>query len=65
MQRRRFKHAASLEERLAEEARRWREQPELLPPGHEREELMRKARQADTACHLDQWLKSPGLASPT
>jgi hypothetical protein len=60
MQRLRFKHTTSLEERLAEEAKRWREQAEPLPPEPERDELMRKARQADTACHLNQWLASPG-----
>jgi hypothetical protein len=26
--------------------------------------LLRKARQAETAAHLNQWLSSPGLQSP-
>ena len=64
MLRLRSKHTTSLEERLAEEARRWREQAKLLPPGPERDELMRKANQADAACHLNQWLASPALESP-
>jgi len=55
----RFKHTTSLEERLAEEARRWREQAELLPLGPERDELMRKVRQTDAASQLNQWLASP------
>jgi hypothetical protein len=57
----RLRFTTSLEERLAEEARRWREQAKLLPPGPERDELMRKANQADAACHLNQWLASPAL----
>ena len=59
MLRLRSKHTTSLEERLAEEARRWREQAKLLPPGPERDELMRKANQVDAACHLNQWLHRP------
>jgi hypothetical protein len=26
--------------------------------------LLRKARQAETAAHISEWLSSPGLASP-
>jgi hypothetical protein len=37
----------SLEERLSEEAKRLREEAKLLPPGAKRDELIRKARQAD------------------
>jgi len=29
-----------------------------------REALLRKARQADTAAHIDNWLRSPGLQPP-
>ena len=61
MKRRRVKHEISFEERLAAEAKRLREQAEALPPGIERDELMRKARQAETASHMDEWLRSPGL----
>jgi hypothetical protein len=62
--RRRFKHTASLKERLSQEAASCREQAKLLPPGAVREALLRKARQADTAAHIDNWLRSPGLQPP-
>ena len=63
--RRRFKQTQSLEERLAEEAKRLREEAKLLPPGAKRDELIRKARQADTGSHVSEWLRSPGLRPPT
>ena len=62
--RRRFKQTVSLEERLAEEARRLREEAELLPHGPVREAALRKARQAETGSHMSEWLRSPGLQPP-
>lgn len=64
MQRRRFKQTVTLEARLAEEAKRLREEAKLLPPGAPREELVRKARRAETASHMNEWLTSPGLQPP-
>jgi hypothetical protein len=64
LQRGRFEHSQSLEERLAEEAKRLREEAELLPPGADREALLRKASQAETGSHMAEWLLSPGLQSP-
>jgi hypothetical protein len=65
MQRRKVKHLLSLSDRLSQGAARWRQEAEKLPPGSpERHELERKARQADTAAHVGDWLKSPGLQSP-
>jgi hypothetical protein len=64
MQRRRFRQNETLEARLAEEAKRLREKAKLLPHGAEREELIRKARQAETGSHMTQWLTSPGLQPP-
>jgi hypothetical protein len=63
-QRRRFKHTATFEERLAEEAARFRKAAEELPHGTARELLLRRARQAETASHMSGWLRSPGLRSP-
>ena len=63
-QRRRFKQSDPLEERLAEEAKRLREEAELLPPGAVRDEMIRKARQAETGSHMSEWLSSPGLRPP-
>ena len=64
MQRRRVKQTLSFKERLAQEADEARQQAELFPPGAVRDALLRKARQADTASQMDQWLSSPGLQSP-
>jgi hypothetical protein len=64
MQRRHFKHVLSFPDRLTQEAERSRAEAEKLPPGIERHELERKARQAETAAHMDEWLKSPGLQPP-
>jgi hypothetical protein len=64
MQRRKFKHTQSLEVRLAEESKRLRQEAKLLPPSMERDELIRRARQAETALHMSEWLTSPGLQPP-
>ena len=64
MQRRRFKQTLTLEARLTEEAKRLREEAKLLPPGALREELVRKARHAEAASHMSEWLTSPGLQPP-
>lgn len=62
--RRRLKQNVSLEDRLAEEARRFREEAELLPHGPVRDEALRRARQAETGSHMSEWLRSPGLQPP-
>jgi hypothetical protein len=41
-----------------------REKAEQLPPGEERADLLKKARQADTAAHIDEWINSSGLQPP-
>ena len=38
---------------------------EKLPPGPEREALLRKARQDEIGAHMTEWLTSPGLRPPT
>ena len=53
-----------LGKRLAEQAEHLRQQARGTPPGIERETLLRKARQAETAAHLNEWLSSPGLQPP-
>jgi hypothetical protein len=62
--RRRFKQIESLQERLSAFARNARDQADRLRPGPERDELLKKARQADTASHIDSWANSPGLQPP-
>jgi hypothetical protein len=64
MQRRRFKQTQTLEERLAEEADRLPSEAKGTPPGIERVELMRRARRAETAAQMNQWLSSPALQPP-
>jgi hypothetical protein len=62
--RRRFKQSQTLEKRLAAGAMRLREEAELLPPGIKREAALREARETETASHLSDWLRSPGLQPP-
>jgi hypothetical protein len=62
--RRRFKQQLSLQDRLTAWADTARTQADKLPPGPERDAHLKRARQADTASHLDQWANSPGLQSP-
>lgn len=62
--RRRFKQTTSLKDRLVSFAKATRERASLLRPGAEKEELLKKARQADTAARLDDWANSRGLRSP-
>ena len=64
-QRRRVKHIETFEERLAQEAIKFKEAAEKQPIGSmARELLLRRARQAETASHINQWLRSPGLQPP-
>jgi hypothetical protein len=64
MKRRRFKQTDSLQVRLAAFAQDARDEAAKLPPGIERDEMLRKASHADTAAHLDEWANSPGLQPP-
>ena len=59
-----FKHTQPLEERLADEAKLLRQQAALLPSGPVKEQVLRKARQAETGSHMSEWLRSPGLQAP-
>lgn len=63
--RNRTKHTKTFEERLAEEAARFKEAAAQLPPGPQRELYLRRARQAETASHINNWLASRGLQPPT
>jgi hypothetical protein len=62
--RRRFTHQQPLQQRLENEAMRLRTQARGTHPGIERDRLIRRARQAETASHMDEWLRSPGLQPP-
>jgi hypothetical protein len=62
--RQRMKHTESLNDRVAAFANNAQEKANLLPPGPERDAMLKKVRQAKTAAHLDQWAQSPGLQPP-
>ncbi|MDA9500863.1 hypothetical protein [Bradyrhizobium sp. CCBAU 11357] len=62
--RRRFKQQLTLQDRLSAWVKQVREEASKLPPGPERDALLKKARQADVANHLSDWVKSPGLQPP-
>jgi hypothetical protein len=64
MLRRRIKQTETLETRLASEAQRLRQEAAELPHGAERDALLRKVRQTETASHMSDWLTSPGLRAP-
>ena len=64
LNRRRFEQSTSLKDRLAAFAKEAREKASLLQPGIEKDELLKKARQADVASHLDDWINSQGLQPP-
>jgi hypothetical protein len=62
--RRRFKQSISFHDRLATWAAQVHELASSLPPGPERDQLLQKVRQADTAAHLEDWANSAGLQPP-
>jgi len=58
-QRRRVKHLLPLSERLKQEAASLRAKAKNLPLGPKREELVRKAREVETATQMDALLTRP------
>jgi hypothetical protein len=62
--RRRIKQLLSLEERLAEEAKRLREEAKKLPPCPTQARLLRKAREDQMGAHMTEWITFPGSQSP-
>ena len=47
-----------------EQAEAFKREAEKLPCGRERDELLRKARQLETASRINEWVSSPGLSPP-
>ena len=64
IKRRRFKEHQPLQERLCEEGQRLRAMATELPVGAAKEAALEKARQMETASHVDEWLSSAGSQSP-
>jgi len=57
--------SAALEQKWRELSEAAKKEAEKLPYGKEREALLRKARQLETASQIDQWISSPALQPPT
>ena len=51
----RIKHEATFAERLASEAMRLKGLAEMTPHSHDREMILRKVRQVETASHINEW----------
>ncbi|WGD54117.1 hypothetical protein QA641_09545 [Bradyrhizobium sp. CB1650] len=64
MLRRRFKQMYRLK-RAFREAEQLREEAKRLPPGLQRDNLLRSTSQEEIASHITEWLTSPGLKPPT
>jgi len=62
--RNRRKQTVCFDERLRKLAHEAREAAGRLPQGPERNMLLKKAGQAETAVRINGWLASPGLRSP-
>jgi hypothetical protein len=56
LKRRRFIQSTSLQDRLASFARQIEDEAPKCPPGPDREKLLKKAHQAETAARLDGWV---------
>jgi hypothetical protein len=65
MKRLRRKQTVPFDERLRRVADEAREAAERLPQGPQRDMLLQKASQAETAVRINGWLASPGLRSPS
>ena len=63
-ERRRVVHTSDLEDRLAQDAKRLRDRARSLKPGSEREQLLRRARQAETGAQMSEWLRSSARRAP-
>jgi hypothetical protein len=54
----------TLQSRLLILATRLKAEADALPHGPLRDATIRKARHAETASNMDEWLSSPGLQAP-
>ena len=63
-QRRRFKQTESLKDRLVAFANDAVEKASGMQPSPERSDLIKSARRAETAAHIDEWINSTGLQPP-
>ncbi len=54
----------TIEEKWHQQSEAAKNEAQRLPPGKERDALIRKARQLETASQINQWLSSPELRPP-
>jgi hypothetical protein len=54
----------TFEDRIAAEKARLEAQVAKLKPGPQKDGLLKKMNQLETASHINQWLTSPGLQPP-
>jgi hypothetical protein len=54
----------TIEEKWHQQSEAAKNEAQRLPQGKERDALMRKARQLETASQMNQWLSSPELRPP-
>ena len=54
----------TFEENIAAEKAKLEAEVAQLKPGPQMDALLRKIRQLNTASHMSDWLRSPGLQSP-
>jgi hypothetical protein len=59
-----LKQTMSVSEKLFASAKATRDRATRLLSGPERDALLRRARRADTASHLEDWANSAGLQPP-
>ena len=59
------KYLLTLEERLTIEAKDLRLRAEKMQPGRQRDDVIRRERRTDTASHIKDRIRSPGLRAPT
>jgi len=64
IKRNRRKQAVPFDLRLHRAAEEARAAAQQLPQGPQRDNLLKKVRQAETAARINEWLTSPGLQSP-
>jgi hypothetical protein len=54
----------TFKEQIAAEKSRLKAQAANLPPGAQKDALLKKIRQLEIASHINEWLSSPGLQPP-
>jgi hypothetical protein len=62
--RHRPKQTLSLDGRPLQQSKQLKREADNLPPGSEREQLLKQARNADTAARINGWITSLGLQRP-